>query len=188
MQVLLLDPNQTVVRTHIEISIKEGERGYVGGGQSSLDCEPAVRLAFIHIKAVAQRAGEYVARRDQHGIGIDLEWPGGIFERAKVSRAVESEHTCAIRSNHPLAANRDYGRDPVVLESRRSGRVADLYVAFLELRKATQRARHQFITRSAERVHMVIDQPLKCIHAACTGGVEKGQSGRSRQGQAILVR
>ena len=35
MQFLLLHANQTVVGADIEISIGEGERGYVGGGQPS---------------------------------------------------------------------------------------------------------------------------------------------------------
>ena len=102
--------------------------------------------------------------------------------------AVKSEHARAVSSDHPFATNRNDRRDPVVLEAGGGSRVVDLHVALFQLRKAAQRARHQFIARHAERIHMVVDQSLKGVHAARAGGVEKCQPCRRRQGQAVLIR
>ena len=70
----------------------------------------------------------------------------------------------------------------------RGGGVVDLHVALFELRKAAQRARHQFIAGNAERIDVVVDQSLEGVHAARAAGVEKCQAGRRRQGQAVLIR
>ncbi len=105
----------------------------------------------------------------------------------EVTGTVEPEHARAVSSHHPFAADRNYGRDPVMFESGRRGGVVDLHVALLEQRKAAQRARHQFISGNAERVNVVVDQPLEGIHAARTGGVEKRQPCRRGQGQAVLI-
>ena len=102
-------------------------------------------------------------------------------------RTVEAENARAVSAHHPLRADRDHGGNPVVLQVRSCGGVVRRDVAFVQERQAAQGARHQFVAGNAERVHVIVDQTMKRIHAARTAGVEEGQARGSSERETTTV-
>ena len=105
----------------------------------------------------------------------------------EASPAIKAENAGAVRSDHPLRANRSDRGDPVVLKVRSLSGVVHRDVAFIEKREAAERAGNEFVAGNAERIDVVIHQSMERVHAAGAARVEEGQPGRGRQREAVAV-
>ena len=126
---------------------------------------------------------------DEHGIGIDFDSSGCVFERVEMTGAVEPENARAVSSDHPLRSDRNYRGDPVMFQIPKLQWCSSSCTSpFSSNERPPRRSRHQLIAGNAERVNMIVDQSLEGVHASRAGGIEKCQPRRSGQNEAILIR